>query len=468
MDGTILIVDDVATNRIVLKAKLGAAQYRPIMAATGADALRLTRHEQPDLILLDLLLPDMSGIEVLRRLRADPATRHTPVIVVSSSTSAKDLLEALATGADDVFPKPCDDSVLLARVRNLLRRHQDRQENWDQQETQIYGLAEDSQHFAHPGLIALVTDRKDFALRLRRELGALVRDRFVVIPPARALEDIEPNHPVADVYVLDAIEGSDDLAHRLLSDLKSRANTRHAGICMMSPHGGASAMAAMAFDLGADDIIRPTMCAQEIAARLRAILRGKLIADKRREQVQTGLRASVIDAVTGLHNRRYGLAKLTALVHQKPQSAHPLTVIVADLDRFKLVNDRHGHATGDQVLVEVGNRLAISLRCQDLLARFGGEEFLIALPDTPLNDAYRIADRLRMALAAHPVLSTQGASIPVTASFGLAVLHDGPQISWEAAEQTALTLIDEADTALLRAKAAGRNQVTLAQNKSVA
>ena len=83
MVGKILIVDDVATNRIVFKVKLGAACYRPLMAADGASCLRLAREERPDLVLLDLMLPDMPGIEVLRALRADPVTADVPVVVIS-------------------------------------------------------------------------------------------------------------------------------------------------------------------------------------------------------------------------------------------------------------------------------------------------------------------------------------------------------------------------------------------------
>ena len=124
MSGKILIVDDVATNRIVYKVKLGAACYAPILAADGRGCLAMARQEKPDLILLDLVLPDMPGTEVLRRLRADPATASVPVVVFSAEDDAAVRLEALGAGADDFLLKSVDDQTLLARLRNLLRERE--------------------------------------------------------------------------------------------------------------------------------------------------------------------------------------------------------------------------------------------------------------------------------------------------------------------------------------------------------
>ena len=117
----ILIVDDKLDNLKLLTTMLTEQHYQVRRAISGEIALQAMQNLQPDLILLDLVLPDMPGVEVLRRLRSDPQTRHIPVIVVSASTRQDDRIEALAAGADDIFFKPYDDQLLMSRVRNLLR-----------------------------------------------------------------------------------------------------------------------------------------------------------------------------------------------------------------------------------------------------------------------------------------------------------------------------------------------------------
>lgn len=462
MDGSILIVDDVATNRIVLRAKLLSARYRPLLAATGAEALRISRTERPDLIILDLYLPDIPGIEVLKALREDPATSQIPVIVLSSATRAEDRTAALAAGADEVFRKPCDDGLLLARLRNLLRGRQEMTALVEEGSDSLTGLAEAATPFSGPGNLAIVTGRKEVGLRLRRDLSPLIRDNISLLSLDEALGDFrqEPAHP--DLYVIDAVGEPTERTRRLLSDLRSRAGTRHAGICLVTrapDHGSA----AIAFDLGANDVVSDDTPADEIAVRIRAILRRKRQADRQRESVQDGLRLAIIDPVTGLYNRRFALANLSRLIAARAPGARPLSVLLADLDRFKSVNDRFGHSAGDQVLVEVGRRLGTNLRPEDLLSRFGGEEFLILLPDTGLPEAQIIADRLCAILADRPIDLPSGVAVPVTASFGLAVLCDDSPRLGMSRETRLRDLIDEADRALLAAKASGRNTVTVAR-----
>jgi two-component system cell cycle response regulator len=122
MTGRILIVDDVATNRIVMKVKLVDACYTVDQADSGAAALlRLVEENRPDLIILDVLMPDMSGLEVCRRLKADPETADTPVLLVTALSDRASKMAGLEAGADDFLTKPVDEVTLLARVRSLIR-----------------------------------------------------------------------------------------------------------------------------------------------------------------------------------------------------------------------------------------------------------------------------------------------------------------------------------------------------------
>ena len=458
MVGKILIVDDVATNRIVFKVKLGAACYQPVLAGDGASCLRLAHSDAPDLILLDLMLPDMSGIEVLERLRADPVTRDIPVVVVSSLTDGAARLAAFRAGADDFLTKPLDDQVLLARLRNLLRARAAVAELGRRgAPLQALGLAEGRAEFAGPGCVALVAARPETALRWRRELAPLLPDRIVVRSREQALAD-EGGDPLPDVFVIEADLGGPTEGLRLMSELRSRPATRHAAICILRADAAVES-AAMAYDLGANDLMDTGFQPRELALRLRTLMRRKRASDQARAAVQDGLRLAVIDPLTGLYNRRFALPRLAAIADAARASGAGFAAMVVDLDRFKAVNDRWGHGAGDAVLVAVARRLSDSLRAGDLLARVGGEEFLVVLPDADLATARTIAERLCAVVQERPIALPGAGSLTVTVSIGLAISNRGeaPQI------EAAVEVVDRADRALLVAKAGGRNQVTISQ-----
>ncbi len=459
MSGKILIVDDVATNRIVFKVKLGAAFYTPLLAVDGASCLAMARQDKPDLILLDLVLPDMPGVEVLRRLRADPETATIPVVVISADESAGARLAALTAGADDYWTKSADDQTLMARVRNLLREREELTELADDgAPIRALGFAEPGTGFETPGTIALVTHLPETALRWRRELAGRTRDNLMIISREAALSGAALS-PVPDVFVIEYHLSDPIGGLRLMSELRSRPQTRHSAVCIVKKdrHGGESAIA---FDLGANDVLPTTADPEEFSLRITRLLQRKRAADKLRLSVRDGLRMAVIDPLTGLFNRRYAVSQLAEIAAQAQAAARPFAVMVIDLDRFKEVNDHFGHAAGDAVLVEVARRLATNIRQNDLLARIGGEEFLIALPCADLKDAKPIAERLCKAIHDMPFAIRGLEPLSLTASIGLAVC-DGPM---RHSDETISLVIDRADQALMVAKSGGRNQVTISKS----
>jgi two-component system cell cycle response regulator len=447
MSGKILIVDDVATNRIVLKVKLAAAWYQPLLAADGATALHLARTERPDAILLNDHLADMPGIDALQQLRADPQTRDMPVIFLSSAPEPDLLFRALQAGADDVIEKPYQDQMLLARLRNLLRSGQDRP-------ALAPGLSEEPAPFDHPGITALVAPDPQTAGGWQQALAPYLPGPMPILTPAQALGETVR----ADVFVLQVDCSRPDGGLQLLSELRSRPASRHASVCVISTANGAEGVA-IAYDLGANQVIPADFHPPELALRLTKLLRRKQHADRIRASVADSMRAAVTDDLTGLWNRRHALAHMPGIVSRSHAAGLPYSVLVVDLDRFKSVNDRYGHAAGDQVLIKVARRLTANLREGDLLARMGGEEFLVGLPDTDADQARRIAERLCQTVNARPCLLPDGTTLQVTVSIGLATglpgLHDRELLA---------DVIERADQALLRAKTTGRNRVTSAQN----
>jgi len=213
----------------------------------------------------------------------------------------------------------------------------------------------------------------------------------------------------------------------------------------------------MALDLGANDILTEGFLPAELAIRLRTQLRRKADGDRLRASVEDGLRLAVTDPLTGLYNRRYAVTHLGRIAENAAATGRPFAVMVADLDRFKSINDTWGHPAGDAVLVEIAHRLRDNLRAVDMVARIGGEEFLIAMPDTDDAAAELAADRLRRIAQSTPVTLRDGRTrVAATISIGVAVsAEDGTEPNAD--------LIDRADRALLAAKAEGRNQVTLSR-----
>ncbi|MBC7138539.1 MAG: diguanylate cyclase [Defluviimonas sp.] len=461
MAGKILIVDDVATNRIVLKVKLASACYDTLQAANGTEALRLARSARPDLILLDVQLPDMDGIAVCTALKADPLTRAIPVVMVSAFRDPASKLQALEAGVDEFLSKPLDEVVLLARLRSLLRARETEEELRLRDSTsRELGFAEMAEGFDAPGTIALVAARRETALAWKRDLAPHMPDRLLVLDREDVLAETLPaaGQPAPDLFLLAADLAQPGEGLRLMSELRSRGGTRHAAICIALPPQ-APETAAMALDLGASDVIAATACPAEIALRLRGQIRRKRQADRLRAQVADGLRMAVIDPLTGLYNRRYALPHLARIAERARQTGRHFALMLLDLDRFKLVNDGWGHAAGDAVLVEVAERLRSNLRAVDLVARLGGEEFLVAMPDTRLEAGRHAAERLRRVIEERAVVLPNGqGAVPVTVSIGLAI-GGGPRSAGAHLDE----LMGRADHALLDSKAEGRNLVTISR-----
>jgi two-component system, cell cycle response regulator len=450
MTGRILIVDDVATNRIVLKVKLEAVFYTALLAANGAQALQMAATEQPDLILLDLTLPDMTGSDVLRQLRDTPTTASIPVIILSATHDATARMDALAAGADDFLTKPLANEVLMARLRNLMRQHSS-VDSYDlpPEGHMMAGLAEPPGMFGQPARIGLISDRPEQALRWRRELPVVFPGIYTVLTLEQTLS--ETGTDGQDIYLIDTDLAGGTGALHLVSDLRSRGPSRHAAICLMGQAINPD-RTAMAYDIGTNDVILTTVAAQEIGLRLQTLLTRKRAADRARASVSDGLRMAMIDPLTGLYNRRYALPHLSRVADAAAEDDSVYAVMVVDLDRFKLVNDHYGHATGDQVLVDIAQRLSINLRAGDMIARIGGEEFLAVLPNTTHHEARLVAERLCKRIKETPVYLDDGRSVPVTISIGLA---------FKGVAGSVADIIDAADQALLRSKSAGRDRVTI-------
>lgn len=483
MSGRILLVDSIATNRIVLRVKLLAAHYAVIPCATLEEARIAMAVERPDLILIDLSGSAGPAYDFCRGVKADPDTSAIPIIATGSFPTPSARIAALRAGADDVLEKPLNDALLQARIRSLLRARDATSELRLREDTQrALGFAEEAEGFAPMGRVALVTDRAADPTPSLIALMERLPQPCSLIESCRMLT-AEAMTLLPDLFIIDGAGGQNGApvagdVFRMVADLRSRSETRHAAQLVILPEN-ASDMAAMVLDLGANDLVTARVSADELAHRVRALLARKVQADRLRDTVRHGLQAAVTDQLTGLYNRRYALPHLAKMAERARAKGRDFTVMVLDIDHFKSINDQHGHAVGDKVLTEVAQRLRDNLRAVDLIARIGGEEFLVAMPDTTAAQGQIAAERLRRMIEGAPfgaqpdeagqIKSRTSVSprIKVTLSIGVAVGGAGSGVDGGLGGQTCEDvdmLFNRADAALYSAKSAGRNMVTVSQS----
>ncbi len=463
MQGKILIVDAISTNRIVLKVKLASAFYEVLQASTADEACVVALRHAPDLIISAMALPDGDAGDLCHRLQRNPQTRAIPMMVVAGRPNEESRLHALEAGVQDVMLKPIDDTLLLARVRSLIRAHNTAAE-WQMRDdtSRALGFAEQSTDFGPPGRSVIVSANNKIAQNWIQNLRPHLRSSLTYSSPETALRDLAPGK-VPDVFIL-VLEDGDKLSGeilRLLAAVRATAITRHAGILVVQrkPDPG---LGAYALDLGADDLMTDGFNQTEMILRIKALMRRKRIADQLRATVRTGLKAAVSDPLTGLHNRRYAMPHLARVAEHAAATGRSFAVMVADLDHFKQINDAYGHASGDAVLVEAARRLRENLRGVDLLARIGGEEFLIVMPATPFSEARVAASRLCRKIGGEG-FSVPGSHDPidVTVSIGVTMGGTNKVRGQPGIPDDPNKLLDAADKALYEAKMQGRNQVNL-------
>ena len=454
MTARILLVDDVEGSRRILEAKLTAEYYQVVSAEDGATALDLAAREPPDIILLDVLMPGMDGLQVCRVLKADSALKHIPVVLLTALDSREARLEGLEAGADEFLSKPIDDVMLFARLRSLARLKVMIDELREREETsRRMGMAPmpGARLGASGGRVLVVDDNADRARAIADDLA--VEHRPVVeTEPEKAL--MSARGPIDLAVINLASEDFDPL--RLIARLRSGDHSRQVPI-LAAANFDARDRVLKALDLGVNDLVAWPIDSLELRVRSRALIRRKRYADYLRDTVAQSMELAVTDQLTGLNNRRYMMGQLDALFERSSAGGDPVSLLMLDIDHFKRVNDTWGHTLGDEVLREVAVRLASSVRAVDIPCRYGGEEFVVVMPATRLTDAARIAERIRAAISAEP-FSVGDREIAVSVSLGVSA-SDG-------VDDRAESLLRRADEALYEAKAAGRNQVVIRPRRS--
>lgn len=449
MTARVLVVDDSAANRKLLEARLQDEYFEVVGAASGAEAITLAQRWSPDIILLDVLMPVMDGFEACRRLKAQPATAHIPVVMVTSLNDQHERVRGLDAGADDFLVKPVDQATLFARLRALLRVKQVL-DAWRLRAETVRDLG-----FEPPSAppedfegakVLLLSDNAAEAAALSAALATdgmeLEQYRDEKLVWAR-LQDPNAHYDL----VLTSLPMPEGDPLRLASRLRAEAETRDLPLMLIADEEQRD-LVLRAFELGASDHVLRPINEQELRARVRNQVRRRRYQLRLRAEFDRSLELAVTDALTGLRNRRYVFRHLESLL----RAGTACGVLMIDVDRFKPLNDYYGHAAGDAALREVAARLREHVRASDVVARYGGEEFLVVMSGAGAEETAVIAERLRVAIGERPIDLGQ-AKLPVTVSIGSAL---------SASNSEGEALIAAADSAMYRAKALGRNRVEAA------
>ncbi len=454
MTARVLVVDDNPANCKLLEVRLNNEYFEVLTASNGLDAIAICEKSLCDIVLLDVMMPEMDGFEVCRRLKSHVSTAHLPVVMVTALDQPADRVRGLEAGADDFLTKPIDELQLIARVRSLSRLKVTIDELRNRAATTValgmiapFGApsAEDGRR----GRLLIVDDRKNSAERLSVALSP----HHAVTIEANAQEAMfKAAEEHVDVLIISlGLANYDSL--RLCSQIRALERTRNLPILLVSDAEDRDRVL-RGMELGVNDWLSRPVDRNELLARVRTQLRQKRYADSLREKVQQSIELALFDPLTGLNNRRFLENHLSTMIENARIRRAPLTLMILDIDYFKRVNDTYGHDCGDEVLKGFADRLRGIIRGGDLLCRLGGEEFVIVMPGVNSTSAARIAERARQAIEQEAfVMVDGGQSIAITTSIGLAERRD---------DTGSHELYRRADQALYRSKSEGRNRVTAA------
>jgi two-component system cell cycle response regulator len=452
MSARILVVDDIAANVRLLEAKLAAEYFEVVTASSGPEALEIISRNAPDIVLLDVMMPEMDGFEVCTRIRANAKTWFLPVVMVTALSDPSDRVRGLEAGADDFLTKPVNDLALFARVRSLVRLKM-MMDEWrmrEQTSGQFDILAAEAEPGPEDDRNAEILLVESFQPAAQRIVSVLSGDGNKVEVADTLQKGMEAAAKARHDLIITNIQVAGEDGLRLCSHLRSQEDTRQVPILLIVEDYDMPRLI-KGLDIGASDYLMKPIDPNELLARVRIQIRRRRYQDRLRANYERSLSLALTDSLTGLYNRRYAMRHLDGLMRRVAATGKTMGVLVCDLDRFKSVNDTYGHAAGDEVLKQFAQRATACMRNIDMLARMGGEEFVAFLPDTDGQTALRVAERLVKKVADTPMQVDGAPNSQLTVTVSVGVAATSIEIPGE-------ELIKMADAALYRAKEGGRNQ----------
>lgn len=470
-DLRVLVVDDSGVTRALLVRTLAQAGFATLEASDGAEGAVVALRERPDIVITDVEMPTMDGFQLLHLLRSDPATEHTPVLILTSHGEAPSRYWGLRTGADTYLTKDHSPDELIDAVQRLARQVKGEQANaGPPPKDPLEVLARVARHLDANLFLATLANTLLERGMLADDFAAasevvLVSVSEVVDAHVLAVGVAEAHAVTVHARLKSAL--THETVERLVSNLVGNLEVLPGATVEVQVHGEQSGKESPSVE-GAFYMPLPLRGASGVLALVpregssweeasRHLIEGigpylALVLDNARLSERL-VELSTLDSLTRALNHRSIHDRLAEELERARRYDHPLSVIICDLDHFKRVNDTWGHLAGDAVLRAACQAMRRHLRATDAFGRYGGEEFLIVLPETGREACIQAAERLRAAVAEEQIVIPSGEIVTVTGSFGIAARDEAGD------NPSADALVSLADGRMYQAKRSGRNQV---------
>jgi len=451
----VLIADDSQVSLASLEKMFSTSLFYTIRASNGKEAYERAVCELPDLILLDVMMPEMNGFEVARILKEDSRTHSIPIIMVTALDDPEHEHAGREAGAEEYLAKPVRPQELIARANSLIALRQYRDQLIIRNHSQWSFIVDKHSDDAAPEpqkelpLVLLVEDNESDAELVRHFLKDLPLRIERLANGADAVELCQTGK--ADLMLLDILLpglNGFEVCRQVKSSEKGKDLPIVVITCLEDMDSRLKCI-----ELQTDDFLVKPIVGRELQARVKILLEKKKQLDRLRSHYEEALNSAVVDWLTGLYNHGYFKKYLDLEIKKSLRQRFPVTLIMIDIDNFKAVNDAYGHPTGDVILQELAQVVRKAVREVDLVARYGGDEFAVVLPYSDGHRALRVAHRIDEAIKTHGF--SPKASAPktrLTVSMGVAGY---PEDAVHVDE-----LIHSADQKLYEAKIKGKNQIS--------
>ena len=451
---SVLIVDDRPTSRALLKAVLEQQNYAITEAVGGRDAVALIAKRTFDLVVLDIVMPDLNGIEVLKQIRAQFAEIELPVIMVTVKHDIEDVVQALELGANDYVTKPIDYAILIARIRTQLSRKQAVSALQEARAGLEQRIAERTAEFvqANEALQSEIAERHQAEQALRasearfRTFYDFTPSMFFTISSDGVIESVNSFGATQLGYTVDELVG---LSAAGIHD-DDKQYQEYFNACVGAPDK------VHRWELGVIKKNGSLMWVREsgrvvdaLDGHTHVLVACEDMTEARRLSEKLTYQATH-DALTGLFNRGEFERRLRTVLERASEQGGAYALLYMDLDQFKVINDTCGHIAGDELLKRLGRWLTMGMAAQDTLARLGGDEFGIVLEDCTIDRAKQVADSLRRKIEEFRFV-WEGKVLSIGVSVGLVPIN--------ATSGSITDVLSAADAACYLAKDEGRNRI---------